>query len=1155
MNAPSTRRPFVARHRWPLLIAVVLLVAVATIGLLIVRPWAGPSTSWSATIWAEITSGITDGQVPKQVALEAFAYDYRVTIPGVVVPVGRDGGDAPTSGSGVVRWVQAHWTELTPGQQAVIDPLITPGPNDEVSRLDLGADVGPTVLPVARPGDAIGVAAVDLPLRLAAVADLTADLQHLGPKLGLPTISSPSYVRFSDDDGGNVLMLTQAEGYAGVYVPCFVTVYSNAWSGEQAINGKVSDRLHVLLTHEAVHCYQNAIAGSVATAAAMPSWIAEGTAEWLAGDDTGIEQPNLAASWGRYFGEPYMALTNRTYDAVGYYALLDHLGRNLWALMAPAWQAVATAAAAGANPDDPFLAVLTGDAPDVRDAWAPSLLRRGDWGGAWVAYGFDMPVNAHAVPVPIEALDTGTPGTLVSRSNDVDQVAVSFGEIVTVETTGIMSAHDDAGNEVLSVQSAQFCTVESCVCKPGTARAGEDLASQQMRLPITLAFNAPEGGSTYVVTGKKLDDECGQASPPPSGAGPGSGGSLGSGSASGGSSGSGPGPEGSPCAGGCAGSNGDPHLTTVDGHRYDFQAAGEFTLLRSPDGSLEIQGRQEPWAGSDHLSVNTAIAARVGSHRVGIYADGDLLQVRIDGTLTKVTSPVDIGSGGRIIPYALGYEIDFPDGTTLWAMSVGNWGINAQIRPSTALLADSVGMLGPVPPSGRPVPALPDGTPLPATTDGHVAFVNLYNTLADAWRVTDASSLFDYQPGDSTATFTKPGFPSETTAVTLADLSSSDLAAGRQACASITDPALQDECAFDVATTGQAGFSSAYQVTQAFDATGPVALASTPPSVPAGPTVAPPPAGFTELLSDIQTLIGQVLAPDGTLYLSVELPDNSYVIVSADPKQGQIERQVTAAGGGPVTVASGSVWVGETTADGACSIVRLDPASLATQATISIPCFFGSPTFASLGQSIWFIDPTSMDTNLAGAVLRQIDPATNTPSAIAAPITYGGGSLFTGTGSTSIVYGYSQDTLFMPVSATSFQSLGPLESPLDGVSRGVWTWTSDPGSATLTGPTGPLATIPIDGSMIGADDQAVYTAGGPGSAGTDTLWRYPADGSAPSQIATGSKVGTAQITADLGYFDDWPFLIGPHAAVKLWLPTSRTDHLNDALDLQWIALP
>jgi hypothetical protein len=50
-------------------------------------------------------------------------------------------------------------------------------------------------------------------------------------------------------------------------------------------------------------------------------------------------------------------------------------------------------------------------------------------------------------------------------------------------------------------------------------------------------------------------------------------------------------------------------------------------------------------------------------------------------------------------------------------------------------------------------------------------------------------------------------------------------------------------------------------------------------------------------------------------------------------------------------------------------------------------------------------------------------------------------------------------------------------------------------------------------------------------------------------------VPTAVNTADLGYFDDSPLLIGQHAAVKLWLPTSRTNRLNDALDLKWIALP
>lgn len=41
--------------------------------------------------------------------------------------------------------------------------------------------------------------------------------------------------------------------------------------------------------------------------------------------------------------------------------------------------------------------------------------------------------------------------------------------------------------------------------------------------------------------------------------------------------------------------DGDPHLTTVDGIHYDFQAAGEFVSLRDADG-LEIQTRQAPIA-------------------------------------------------------------------------------------------------------------------------------------------------------------------------------------------------------------------------------------------------------------------------------------------------------------------------------------------------------------------------------------------------------------------------------------------------------------------------------------------------------------------------------------------------------------------------------
>ena len=38
---------------------------------------------------------------------------------------------------------------------------------------------------------------------------------------------------------------------------------------------------------------------------------------------------------------------------------------------------------------------------------------------------------------------------------------------------------------------------------------------------------------------------------------------------------------------------GDPHERTADGLEIDFQAAGEFVVARSADGSVELQARFE----------------------------------------------------------------------------------------------------------------------------------------------------------------------------------------------------------------------------------------------------------------------------------------------------------------------------------------------------------------------------------------------------------------------------------------------------------------------------------------------------------------------------------------------------------------------------------
>ena len=75
---------------------------------------------------------------------------------------------------------------------------------------------------------------------------------------------------------------------------------------------------------------------------------------------------------------------------------------------------------------------------------------------------------------------------------------------------------------------------------------------------------------SYGVAGFKLDDLCGKAATPqPTG-------------------------QNWSCPT-CGSSNGDPHLRTVNRYKYDFQAAGEFVLLKSSDSSTEIQARQEPY--------------------------------------------------------------------------------------------------------------------------------------------------------------------------------------------------------------------------------------------------------------------------------------------------------------------------------------------------------------------------------------------------------------------------------------------------------------------------------------------------------------------------------------------------------------------------------
>lgn len=283
---------------------------------------------------------------------------------------------------------------------------------------------------------------------------------------------------------------------------------------------------------------------------------------------------------------------------------------------------------------------------------------------------------------------------------------------------------------------------------------------------------------------------------------------------------------------------GDPHLTTVDGAHYDFQSVGEFVALRGDStDNFEIQTRQTPVAtngpGTDGytglstcVSLNTAVAAQVGTHRVTYQPningkpDSSGMQLRVDGTLTTLgENGLDLGSGGRIMKLPGGIEIDFPNGASLvvtsnWWSSYGVWYLNVDVHRTNA----TKGIMGAIAPRSW-LPKLPDGTSIgPRPESLHERFVQLYGKFADAWRVTDKTSLFDYAPGTSTATFTNKNWPAENAqSCSISNhipLPPIGLEVAKQLCRDIIDSNMRANAIFDVMVTGEASFAKAYLATQ-----------------------------------------------------------------------------------------------------------------------------------------------------------------------------------------------------------------------------------------------------------------------------------------------------------------------------------------------------
>jgi hypothetical protein len=279
--------------------------------------------------------------------------------------------------------------------------------------------------------------------------------------------------------------------------------------------------------------------------------------------------------------------------------------------------------------------------------------------------------------------------------------------------------------------------------------------------------------------------------------------------------------EGTGGPGASAGSYGDPHQMTFSRAEYDFQAVGEFTLVKSTTDDLEVQVRQERFPGSGNIAVDTATAMRVDGALVEIAANrSNSLQLWVNRQPVAAADR-SLPGGGKVSFGPAGATVSWPDGTTASVSSVrtlaasnkvtcnASRAIYLTVTVPRARFGHLEGLLGD---PGAPPGELLGGNGVKYNIDVLAEpwasannFDVLYHQFAPSWRVSAQSSLFYYPKGTTTASFTDLNAPSQ--ALTVRSMAPKTAVAAEKDCkeAGITNRYLLAECTYDVGLSNGAG--------------------------------------------------------------------------------------------------------------------------------------------------------------------------------------------------------------------------------------------------------------------------------------------------------------------------------------------------------------
>ncbi|XP_068682562.1 uncharacterized protein [Montipora foliosa] len=273
---------------------------------------------------------------------------------------------------------------------------------------------------------------------------------------------------------------------------------------------------------------------------------------------------------------------------------------------------------------------------------------------------------------------------------------------------------------------------------------------------------------------------------------------------------------------------GDPHLVTLDGKNYTFNGLGEYVMIDVKKSFFQLQARTKLAKGGGTATVFAAAVAKeenTSTLQCTLMEEGGL-EVLINGqifqefhSLTNVSFLLN-DSVAVSRPQNNSFLVTFPSGISVTVTEIQD-SLSIVFAAPSSFQGQTNGLLGSWNGDQQDDFLKRDGTILPSNATGREIHFN----FGLEWQLTDSISLFTYNPGENTSTFSNASFVPVFLDEPI-DFGSDELrTAAELACQGDVN------CLFDIASTGDVSVGASTKEVSVQIESESQALANFPPEI------------------------------------------------------------------------------------------------------------------------------------------------------------------------------------------------------------------------------------------------------------------------------------------------------------------------------------